>query len=66
VYGALNGRALAGVRGYSNARIFCKSFRAELVSIAGIYGLSEQFDATHAGMPTQVSLQDDTLRIERL
>ena len=66
VYGALNGRALAGVRGYTSARIFCKSFRAELVSIAGIYGLSEQFDATHAGMPTQVSLQSDTLRIERL
>src|SRR5690606_25553330 len=66
VYGALNGRALAGVRGNTNARIFCKSFRAELVSIAGIYGLSEQFDATLAGVPTQVSLQGDTLRIERL
>jgi len=66
VYGALNGRALAGVRGNTNARIFCKSFRAELVSIAGIYGLSEQFDATLAGAPTQVSLQGDTLRIERL
>lgn len=66
VYGALNGRALAGVRGNTNARIFCKSFRAELVSIAGIYGLSEQFDASLVGMPTQVSLQGDTLRIERL
>ncbi|HEX6992738.1 MAG TPA: septum site-determining protein MinC [Gammaproteobacteria bacterium] len=66
VYGALNGRALAGVRGNTNARIFCKSFRAELVSIAGIYGLSEQFDASLAGLPAQVSLQGDTLRIERL
>lgn len=66
VYGALNGRALAGVRGNTNARIFCKSFRAELVSIAGIYGLSEQFDASLIGAPTQVSLQGDTLRIEPL
>lgn len=66
VYGPLNGRALAGVRGNTSARIFCRSFRAELVSIAGIYGLSEQFDAALAGAPTQVSLQGDTLRIERL
>ncbi len=66
IYGALHGRALAGVRGYTSARIFCKSFRAELVSVAGIYSVSEQFDAALAGAPAQISLQEDTLRIERL
>ena len=66
VYSTLNGRALAGVRGDTNARIFCKSFRAELVSVAGIYGVSEQFDEALSGKPAQVSLNGDTLHIERL
>lgn len=66
VYGTLGGRALAGVLGDTNARIFCKSFRAELVSVAGVYSVSEQFDETLAGQPAQVSLDGDTLQIERL
>jgi septum site-determining protein MinC len=66
VYSTLNGRALAGVRGDTAARIFCKSFRAELVSIAGIYSVSEQFDESLAGKPAQVSLHDDRLHIEPL
>lgn len=37
VYGVLRGRALAGVQGNTNARIFCQSLDAELVSIAGYY-----------------------------
>jgi septum site-determining protein MinC len=66
VYHTLQGRALAGVRGDKAARIFCRSFRADFVSIAGIYGVSEQFDDALRGQPVQVSLQDDALRIERL
>lgn len=66
VYGALNGRALAGVHGNTSARIFCKSFRAELVSIAGVYGVSEQFDEALSGKPVQVSLRGDKLHVERL
>jgi|SRR5690606_21122738 len=66
VYGPLNGRALAGVRGNTSARIFCKSFRAELIAIAGVYGVSEQFDDALSGQSVQVSLRDDTLHIERL
>ncbi|MBN1237757.1 MAG: septum site-determining protein MinC [Gammaproteobacteria bacterium] len=65
-YGTLNGRALAGVRGDTEARIFCQSFRADLVSIAGIYSISEQFDEALTGKPVSVSLHGDTLRIERL
>lgn len=66
VYSTLNGRALAGVRGDVNARIFCKSFRAELVSVAGVYSVSEQFHESLAGQPVQVSLNGDTLQFERL
>ena len=66
VYAPLNGRALAGVRGNTSARIFCKSFRAELISIAGVYGVSEQFDEALSGKAVQVSLRGDTLHVERL
>jgi septum site-determining protein MinC len=66
VYNTLQGRALAGVRGDTAARIFCLAFRADLVSIAGIYSVGEQFDDALRGKPVQVSLQDDALRIERL
>lgn len=66
VYSTLGGRALAGVRGDTAARIFCRSLRAELVSIAGIYSVSEQFDEALSGNPAQVSLHGDRLHIERL
>lgn len=36
-YAPLRGRALAGIRGDTQARIFCQSLEAELVSIAGCY-----------------------------
>ena len=66
VYGTLNGRALAGVRGDTHARIFCRSFRAELVSVAGVYSIHEQFSDGLAGKPAQVSLDGDKLRVESL
>jgi len=37
VYGPLRGRALAGVNGNGEARIFCLQFAAELISINGQY-----------------------------
>ena len=37
VYAPLRGRALAGVSGDTEARIFCHQFEAELVAIAGNY-----------------------------
>lgn len=66
VYSTLNGRALAGVRGDTTARIFCRSFRPDLVSIAGIYSVNEQFDDALSGKPVQVSLSGDTLQVEPL
>jgi len=41
VYAPLRGRAIAGARGFTEARIFTTSLEAELVSIAGIYRTSD-------------------------
>lgn len=64
VYGALRGRALAGIAGDKNARIFCQSLDAELVSIAGIYCLSDKMPPIAS--PCQIFLQDDRIQIETL
>lgn len=63
VYGSLRGRALAGVQGNTHSRIFCSDLQAELISIAGIYQLSD--DLKHAAhKPVQISLDNQTLIIK--
>ena len=64
VYGALRGRALAGIAGNKEARIFCQSLDAELVSIAGFYRLSDAIQPFSG--PCQIFLQDDHIQIEAL
>lgn len=64
VYGALRGRALAGIAGDKQARIFCQSLDAELVSIAGYYCLSDVMKPING--PCQIFLQDDRIQIEPL
>jgi len=64
VYGALRGRALAGVSGDKTARIFCQSLEAELVSIAGLYRVSEDMDKTILRRQIQAWLDGDYLHIE--
>lgn len=56
VYGALRGRALAGVNGNTSARIFCQSMDADLVSIAGRYIVNETLIKTDTDIPQQVLL----------
>lgn len=57
VYAPLRGRALAGARGNSEARIITTVFAAELVSIAGIYRTFEDgVPAKLANQPVQVRL----------
>ncbi|WP_409419419.1 septum site-determining protein MinC [Marinomonas sp. RS-M-Aa-14] len=63
VYGALRGRALAGVKGDVEARIFCKSMEAELVSIAGNFMLSDALRNIVWKDGAQVLLVDDSLEI---
>jgi septum site-determining protein MinC len=66
IYGALRGRALAGVRGDEQARIFCRQMEAELVSIAGNFLLSDSLDSSLKKASVQVSLQDETLSVDAL
>lgn len=63
VYGPLRGRALAGVKGNQDARIFCQSLEAELVAIAGHYWLNEDGKKPTANRGTQIYLQDDHLHM---
>lgn len=41
VYGPMRGRAMAGISGDRNARIFCHQLGAELLSIAGVFKTAE-------------------------
>lgn len=64
VYGPLRGRAMAGIKGDSEARIFCSSLGAELVSIAGRYQLSERLSREHWGESVQIYLNENRLVVE--
>jgi len=66
VYNTLRGRALAGVRGNTEARIFCFDLQAELISIAGNYKVSEDLDETVRNKPVQIYLQDQALIIKNI
>lgn len=57
VYAPLRGKAMAGARGNTDARIFSLALEAELLSIAGVYRTSEHpLPPGVAGQPTQVRL----------
>ncbi|WP_330924783.1 septum site-determining protein MinC [Candidatus Sororendozoicomonas aggregata] len=66
VYGPLRGRALAGINGNHAARLFCRQFEAELISICGHYKLPAQADKSHWGKSVVVSLTDENLHITEL
>ncbi|SEB24170.1 septum site-determining protein MinC [Variovorax sp. YR216] len=59
VYAPLRGKAIAGARGNTEARIFTTCLEAQLVAIAGIYRTSEvALPDEVAGKAAQISLQD--------
>lgn len=64
VYGSLRGRALAGVQGNTEARIFCNDLQAELISIAGNYKISEDLNENVRNKPVQIYLDKQTLIIK--
>ncbi|SDF04039.1 septum site-determining protein MinC [Pseudomonas seleniipraecipitans] len=67
VYAPMRGRALAGVKGNRQARIFCQQMGAELLSIAGQYKVAEDLRRDpNWGRAVQVSLTGDVLNITRL
>lgn len=67
VYAPLRGRAIAGARGNTEARIFSTCLEPQLVSIAGIYRTTEtELPADVRGKPAQVRLDGEKLLIEAL
>lgn len=61
IYGALRGRALAGIQGDESARIFCTSQEAELVSVAGQFLVDEVLRNKHWKQAVQIYLEDGRL-----
>lgn len=67
VYAPLRGRAIAGARGNTEARIFTTCLEPQLVSIAGIYRTTEtELPDEVRGKPAQVRLDGEKLIIEPL
>jgi septum site-determining protein MinC len=61
VYGALRGRALAGLRGDTTARIYCRALDAELIAVAGCFQVADDIDPALRGRPAQVYLNGEDL-----
>jgi septum site-determining protein MinC len=67
VYAPLRGRAIAGAKGDTAARIYTTCMQAELLSIAGVYRTGEAaLPAELLGKAAQVRWQDDQLVVESL
>ncbi len=62
IYGALRGRAVAGLAERAGgARIFCRRMEAELIAIDGIYKTADAMDPALRSRPVQAWLKDDDL-----
>ncbi|RTL24053.1 MAG: septum site-determining protein MinC [Burkholderiales bacterium] len=67
IYAPLRGKAIAGARGDTTARIYTQSLEAELLAIAGIYRTAENpLPPEVAGQPAQVLLQGEKLLLQPL
>ncbi len=66
VYGALQGRVIAGISGSPNARIFCKEAHAELLCIGGVYMTAENMDPAFEGRALEARLVGEELRLRTL
>lgn len=66
VYAPLRGRALAGVNGNTQARIFCQNLDAELISIAGHYWVSEDIHKNPIKDNVHIYLENERLHVTAL
>jgi len=66
VYGALRGRAIAGLTGNHDARIFCRRLEAELLAIDGVYQTADDMDAALRGKPVQAWLAGEVMKLATL
>jgi septum site-determining protein MinC len=63
VYGALRGRAIAGLTGNASARIFCSKMHAELVAVGGVYQTADDMPPERIGAPACAWLDGELMRI---
>lgn len=63
IYGALRGRAIAGLGGQRKARIFCQRLHAELLAIEGVYKTADDMDPALHGRPVQAWLDGEHMQI---
>lgn len=70
IYGALRGRAIAGLLGPGpdgkRPRIFCRRLEAELLAIDGVYKTADEMNPSLQGRAVQVWLDGDELAIAAL
>ncbi|MEJ6006828.1 septum site-determining protein MinC [Paucibacter sp. AS339] len=67
VYAPLRGKAIAGAKGNTEARIFATCMEAELIAIAGTYRTTENpLPDTVLGKPAQIRLEGEKLVMEAL
>ncbi|HLS41761.1 MAG TPA: septum site-determining protein MinC [Paenalcaligenes sp.] len=67
VYGPLRGKAMAGARGDTTARIFTTELDPELIAIAGVYRvIEEELEPSLHKKATVIQLEDDNLNIRAL
>jgi septum site-determining protein MinC len=64
VYGALRGRAMAGINGDATARIFSLQCNPELIAVAGEYMVNDLLDTALINQSVMVSLEDGSLKFE--
>ena len=66
VYGALRGRAIAGLRSGAAARIFCRRMEAEMVGVDRLYRTAENWGPALHGRPVQVLCDRGSLLLEHI
>lgn len=66
IYGALRGRAIAGVANQPGARIICRKFEAELLAIDGLYKAADDIDPALHGRAVSARIVDDALVVSPL
>jgi septum site-determining protein MinC len=59
IYGSARGRVIAGASGEHNARIFCQSLEAELISIAGTYCVADDIPKQYLKRAVQIHLNNN-------
>jgi septum site-determining protein MinC len=66
IYGALRGRAIAGIRQGAEARIFCSRMEAEMVGVDRLYRTAEHWGSGLQGRAVQVRSDRGALRLSAL